>query len=560
LAKDVKAVAIPSTIQDMIMARVDSLPDATRTVLQTGSVIEREFPYELIKRVTGLPEQPLLTHLSVLKDSELLYERGIYPQTSYIFRHALTREVVYDSILARKKKELHEEIGKGIEEIYKEVLENYYATLARHFMLGENYQKGAEYFAREARRIELSTYSLFDTMIQTKQRVFCIEKMAQTVELQKQRIDARLDLAWYLNRINHHYESQEVILPILDLIMKQGTKEQICRLRMFQGTYHYFIEEDLSAAMQCYQEALTIAEDVKDLNTLYLCSNWFGVALGFNCQFEESIPYLKRAVEITVSIQIYSSAVYKSNLAFFGYFLPGRINLALRISAEAVRMAEETGSTYPVGIACTWYGLFLNGRGLFKEAEGYLIKANELCSRNNNVIYHGWANACLGENYIQMADFLQAKNHYRKAIEIFEQNRLWPSSWLALAKAGLARAKVMNKEKDIDLESLLPLSRNVKVKAAEGWISRYIGEILLNIDDLHMPEAEEYIQKAIDSDQRNGMKFHLGTDYALYADLFKRKGDRLKTQENLGKAIEILKECGADGWVEKYEKELAAIS
>ena len=63
----------------MIMARVDSLPDATRTVLQTGSVIEREFPYDLIKRVTGLPEHQLLTHLSALKDSELLYERGIYP-------------------------------------------------------------------------------------------------------------------------------------------------------------------------------------------------------------------------------------------------------------------------------------------------------------------------------------------------------------------------------------------------------------------------------------------------------------------------------------------------
>jgi len=72
-------------------------------------------------------------------------------------------------------------------------------------------------------------------------------------------------------------------------------------------------------------------------------------------------------------------------------------------------------------------------------------------------------------------------------------------------------------------------------------------------------EAEHWIQKAIEADQRNGMMFHLGKDYALYADLFKRKGDRPKAQENLGKAIEILKECGADGWVEKYEKELATV-
>jgi tetratricopeptide (TPR) repeat protein len=99
-----------------------------------------------------------------------------------------------------------------------------------------------------------------------------------------------------------------------------------------------------------------------------------------------------------------------------------------------------------------------------------------------------------------------------------------------------------------------------KVKLYEGWIQRYIGEILLNIDDQHTSEAEHWIQKAIEADQKNRMMFHLGQDYALYAELFKRKGDRLKAQENLNKAIEILKECGADGWVEKYEKELATIS
>jgi len=91
-------------------------------------------------------------------------------------------------------------------------------------------------------------------------------------------------------------------------------------------------------------------------------------------------------------------------------------------------------------------------------------------------------------------------------------------------------------------------------------MARCIGEILLNIDDQHKSEAEEWIKKAIEAAKKNGMIWDLGRDYALYANLFKRKGDRQKAKENLGKAIEILKECGADGWVEKYEKELAALS
>jgi hypothetical protein len=91
-------------------------------------------------------------------------------------------------------------------------------------------------------------------------------------------------------------------------------------------------------------------------------------------------------------------------------------------------------------------------------------------------------------------------------------------------------------------------------------MSRYIGGILLNLDGSKISEAEYWIQKAIEADQKNRTMFNLGGDYTLYADLFKRKSDRLKAQENLGKAIGIFKECGADGWVEKYEKELAIIS
>jgi predicted ATPase len=101
LAKDIQAVSIPSTIQDVIMARVDRLPEEAKNLLQTGSVIEREFSYKLIKTVSNLSEQELLPQLSVLKDSELIFERGIYPESTYIFKHALTQEVVYDSILSR---------------------------------------------------------------------------------------------------------------------------------------------------------------------------------------------------------------------------------------------------------------------------------------------------------------------------------------------------------------------------------------------------------------------------------------------------------------------------
>ncbi len=72
--------------------------------------------------------------------------------------------------------------------------------------------------------------------------------------------------------------------------------------------------------------------------------------------------------------------------------------------------------------------------------------------------------------------------------------------------------------------------------------------------------AQQWIRKGIESDERNGMRFHLGLNHALYGDLFSRHRDRVQDQENLGKAIEILKECGADGWAEKDERELAKLT
>ena len=83
---------------------------------------------------------------------------------------------------------------------------------------------------------------------------------------------------------------------------------------------------------------------------------------------------------------------------------------------------------------------------------------------------------------------------------------------------------------------------------------------LFCVDKLHVSEAEEWINKAIEADKRNRTMWSLGGDYALYAELLKRKGNKSKAKESLDKAIEILKECGADGWVNKYEEEMASLS
>jgi len=255
---------------------------------------------------------------------------------------------------------------------------------------------------------------------------------------------------------------------------------------------------------------------------------------------------------------LWGIAVMKSNLAYFSYWYHGRIDLQFKTSNEGLQIAEESGDIYSKATAYPSHGTSCFGKGLLEEAEKYLLKGLEFCERINFSGWDGSAEYTLGDIYYEAGNFKSSKEHYEKGIGAFKRNRLFPS-WVRWGKVASTRSKVMNKEKDVNLESLYAHSRNNKVKAAEGLFQRYIGEILLNIDDQHITEAEHWIQKAIEADQRNRTMFNLGRDYALYADFFKRDGDRLKARENLGRAIEILKECGADGWVDKYEKELATI-
>jgi hypothetical protein len=118
----------------------------------------------------------------------------------------------------------------------------------------------------------------------------------------------------------------------------------------------------------------------------------------------------------------------------------------------------------------------------------------------------------------------------------------------------------LNNDQNIKLSGIFENYESINIKVFKGWAARYVGEILLNIDNKHISEAEDWIKKAIETDKRNCTMWSLGGDYALYAELFKRKVDKSKAKENLTMAIDIFKECGADGWVKKYEEEMASLS
>jgi class 3 adenylate cyclase/tetratricopeptide (TPR) repeat protein len=557
LSQDRQAISIPATIQDVIMARVDALPEAAKEVLQIGAVIGREFDHKLLKKVTALPEQKLLSDLSRLKDAELLYERGIFPETTYIFKHALTTEVIYNSILGSKKKTLHEKIGQAIADIYKDKLETQYEILADHFVEAGNYEKGAEYLKLAGKKARQSA-AFEDAIALGNKRSACLEKLRRSEQVDKQLIDARVTLGLYYNQMSLHVKAKEAVEPIHQLAVNHGYERRVSQINTILGTYSFSVEGDYAKSFKYLKDALRIANAQNDFASLWVANHWIGHAFSESCEFEKALYHLKNALAISEAANlIWSISIMKSCMALNVYVFQGKIDLGHENSLEGLKLAEESGDPMSMAEAYTSHGFSLYYKGFLDQAEECLLKGAAFSERINYAAMEMVASWALGEIYAETQAYQKAKDYFKKQLSLLESCGL--RLYMDMTRISLARAKIMSDDSDIDFESLLGWVTHNKVKLYDGFIRRYVSEIIAYTDNQNLADAENWIQQAIDADKRNGTQWHLGRDYAHYSELFKRKGDRAKAKETLGRAIEILMACGADGWVAKFQKELDAL-
>ena len=147
LAQPFETIRVPDTIQEIILSRIDRLDGEAKAALQLASVIGREFTVRLLERISDL-EAELDTLLGQLKTLELIYQEAYFPELSYMFKHALTQDVAYRTLLRERRKTLHRLIGEAIEELYAGRLLEQVEMLAHHYYEGEAWDKALTYLIR----------------------------------------------------------------------------------------------------------------------------------------------------------------------------------------------------------------------------------------------------------------------------------------------------------------------------------------------------------------------------------------------------------------------------
>ncbi|MBI3795846.1 MAG: hypothetical protein HY268_02620 [Deltaproteobacteria bacterium] len=139
------ALHIPTTVQGVLTARIDRLAPDEKALLQQLAVIGREFPLSLVRQVITISEDELYRVLSALQAKEFLYEQPAFPEVEYIFKHALTQEVAYGTVLQERRKALHGQTGQAIEQLYAVNLDEHYSELAHHYSRSGNTEKAIHY-------------------------------------------------------------------------------------------------------------------------------------------------------------------------------------------------------------------------------------------------------------------------------------------------------------------------------------------------------------------------------------------------------------------------------
>ncbi len=549
-------IEIPSTIQDVIMAKVDSLAEETRNLIYKASVIEREFGYELIKRISDLSEKELLAQLSVLTESELIYERGFHPEIVYIFKHSLTRELIYNSILPARKRAIHEKIGQAMEALYQDNISDYYAILANHYTTSENFEKG-EVYSRAAAKKAQKQSDFNNAIYFTKNRVLSVEKLPQAADQQKKLIDARTSLGRYYLQMNYDLKAKEAIDPIVNLVENQGDKRRLAQINTIMGSYYHVIEGNHPKAIEYHENALKLAEEENDFASISLASLFLGATYGNLGEFNKSLESLEKALHISQAAdRIFGIAQLKGVISYYVYNPTGQLDLAYQTSQEGVRLAEESGDAHSKAITYICHGRSNLYKGYLDQAVEFLGKGTELCEKIAHDLWNMNGQIELFSTYIELGEYKNALLHGEKAGQLANRKGLSVASVLNAFTLMSDIAKIFDRSLSVDVLSLNTIYEGIKKSLLEVPVPSFFAEVLIKADQPQYVEAEKWIEKSVVTYEKYSLKGWSWKPYVLYFEFYKHQNDLPKAREQMNKAISIMKECGADGWVERYEKEL----
>jgi tetratricopeptide (TPR) repeat protein len=568
LAKDIQEIAIPSTIQEVIMARVDSLPDGAKGVLQTGSAIGREFSCELIKRVTGIPTPEMTPHLSVLRDSELLYERGIFPQATYIFRHSLTQEVAYDSLLQKRKQEIHKTIGQAIEELYSDKIEEFYEILAYHYSKSEKHEKAYQFMKLSGDKAT-QRYSNWEAFRFYKAAIDALNVLPDSEQRKRRGIEVRISLIAPVARLGFPEDTLEILQEGENLCREFDDKINLARFASYIGL-DYGMKGDTVQARKYNKTAFQTAEDTDDIELIAqigfsLCASYYVDGLYSEiCKVAPKVIARLESSQREGEIETMGrSNVYSVLLAYYGNALGmmGDFEQGSALCEKGLSFALQLNEPFTLSnVEFSTGGLFTI-KGDSQMAVQHFESAIQYAEKTQ---YHyllgiGWV--LLGEAYRQLGELETARSYGEKGLKIYQDMGM-PDLMAHLTYGFFGMVHIDEGNLDTArnyIEKSLKAAQDNGTTAWEAWWRVWLTRTYNWAEGSESAQAEADLLKAIETLGELEMKSWCHLAHTILGALYADTGQREKALETLKKAEGIIQHTGTSYWMHQMQEVLKKV-
>jgi class 3 adenylate cyclase/tetratricopeptide (TPR) repeat protein len=562
LEKKVESTQVPATVQAVLAARIDRLPPQEKQLLQSAAVIGKDVPFSLLQAITELSDEELRRGLAHLQAAEFLYETSLFPDLEYTFKHGLTHEVAYGSLLHERQRALHARIVDAIETLYSNRLIEQVERLAHHAARGEVWAKALTYLRQAGAKADARS-ALREAASYFEQALTALAHLPDDREMREQAIDLHFNLRNSLAALGERERVLEHLRAAETLANALGDERRLARVNAY-------IARELSAqgeheqAVTACERAIAMARTLDDYGlevVATLSRGWAYYCLG---------NYPKVVEVLGHNLVPLDNPIVRERFGNIGLpFATSRSALALALAergefieavarcTEAIHIAEAVGHPFSVAMEYQRMGLLQLRRGDFHQTTFTLEHALEVCQGVESPLLTYVVTSALAYAYARSGRSTEAIPLLEEAVErpavtgMLEGKSLRTISlteaYLRAGREADARAAA---------QRALGLARQHKERGHEAYTLRLLGEIATREDPLDIGKAENHYCQALALAEELGMRPLIAHCHVGLGKLYRRIGKQQQAKEDLTTATAMMREMEMGIWLEEAEAEL----
>jgi class 3 adenylate cyclase/tetratricopeptide (TPR) repeat protein len=559
------SLQVPATVQAVLAARIDRLPPEEKRLLQTAAVIGTEVPFALLQAIAELSEEELRRGLGHLQAAEFLYETSLFPELAYTFKHALTHEVAYGSLLLERRRVLHAHIVAASERLYADRLPEQAERLAQHAFRGEVWDKAVAYY-RQSGTKALARSALREVVACSEQALAALTHLPESRATQEQAIDLRFDLRTALLVLGEFRQMLDYLREAEALAKALDDQPRLGRVSAYMC--RYFREMgDPDGAVECGQHALAVAETLGDFALQVMAHHFLGVAYHALGDHRRAMGLLRRNAESLVGDLIRERFGLSALPAVISRTWLARCLTELGAFPEGIAHAEEAlriaeAIDHPNSLIHAYLGVgFLAFRKRdLSRAIPVLERGRDLCQALNTRLWFSETAAALGCAYA-------CAGRVAEALPLLEQAEQrgaamgtmgGQSLWVGYVSEAYLLAGRMQEAVQLAGRAL-DLARAHKERGYEAWALRLLGEIAAHQAPPQAEPAAHHYRQALTLAEELGMRPLVAHCHLGLGTLHAKTGQREQARAELSTASEMYRAMDMTFWLPQAEVALAHV-